>query len=138
VAAGAFAGTAEVDLPSFGVSHQGIDRSGALGAAADRDAVKKGGDGSYLFRGEIKFGHALVGTAVLDHGGNEFSIFIVENGLAANQVWPSFSASGVGSMAKAVAPQPGRPAASWDRHCQIATRVWPAVWRQWVGKFVVQ
>lgn len=101
MAGGAFPRPVEVGLPGFRIAHQWIDGTGALSAAADRNAVEKSGDGAYLFCGEIELRHAFVGTAVLYNCGNEFSILIVQDGLAADQIWAAFAAACVRSVAKA-------------------------------------
>ena len=100
MAAGAFAGAIKVGLTGFGVAYQRVDCPGASSAAAYGNAVEEGRDGAYLLRGEIELRHAFVGTAVLHHRGDEFSIFVVQDGLAANQIRPPFSAARVGSVAK--------------------------------------
>ena len=76
----------------------------------------------YFFRREIEFRHAFIRAGRSERRGDEFAVFVVQDGLAADQVGPAFSAASVGSMAKTairaenlaatLQPRRGRQAAS--------------------------
>ena len=87
--------------------------------------MNESGDVGDLRVGQIEFRHATIGTAILDDGGDEFTIFVVEHNLRTNQVGSALAALRGGSVAKAAvhaeqrscrarSPQ-GRRADAWDK-----------------------
>ena len=101
VAFGAFAGAVEVCFAGVGVADEDVD-GGGFGVVAGGHvlAVDEGGDVADVGSAQGKRGHAFGDAAVLDDGGHELSVLVVEDELGADEVGAGLAAAGVGAVAE--------------------------------------